>query len=420
LIEQALFFAIGFLAASLVAVVAMPIISHRAMRLSQARARLQAPITKQQAVAERDALRAQHAVERVRLERRVSVAEESSVALKAEVGRHAVKIIGLESDLAERDGVLLDQRAEIEKRVSESRDLEAALTASQIALHDLGEQRDLAKVAEAEAAARRTELESEASRDRAKIAMLAARGENLESRLEDLSHAAKIVTEKAQKVHAQLTESLAIESDKARLLEERLREAISQNERLSERLSRDDVEGDQNRRKLAELEARLVASEKIREETLLETGRQLAELADRDAALKSAHAKATELEARLAAVGAEANAASESAERAGRADRETLERENEGLRARIAAITASAVAGGDDAALRDSIERLGREVARLFSERRSADQDDSDRTRRFAFGRAGAGALAEPTSDERHGFAEGSERRVARSRAHER
>ena len=49
LIEQALFFAIGFLAALLAAVVALPVVAARAMRLAEARARLRAPATEKQA-----------------------------------------------------------------------------------------------------------------------------------------------------------------------------------------------------------------------------------------------------------------------------------------------------------------------------------------------------------------------------------
>ena len=56
-IEPALYFAIEFLVAALAAVVLMPVASRRARQLADARARLQAPISERQAVAERDALR---------------------------------------------------------------------------------------------------------------------------------------------------------------------------------------------------------------------------------------------------------------------------------------------------------------------------------------------------------------------------
>ena len=86
----------GFLAACLIAVVGMPAISRRATRLAEARARLRAPSTEKQANADRDALRAQNAVERVRIERRLALVEEASNQLRVEVGRQTVKIISAE------------------------------------------------------------------------------------------------------------------------------------------------------------------------------------------------------------------------------------------------------------------------------------------------------------------------------------
>src|SRR5271166_2322858 len=137
LIEQAIYFAIGFLVAALAGVVWTPIVSRRATRLAEARARLQAPISERQAIAERDALRAEHAVEHMRLERRLTLAEEDSIGLRAEAGRQSVKIITLEADAAHHRAVDLERRAEIDELRSERRSLEATLGASQSAIHDL-------------------------------------------------------------------------------------------------------------------------------------------------------------------------------------------------------------------------------------------------------------------------------------------
>ena len=68
-------------------------------------------------------------------------------------------------------------------------------------------------------------------------------------------------------------------------------------------MSRGDASLEETRRRLADLESRLAASERVREETLIENGRQLTALADREAALKAALARAVELDARLAQVG---------------------------------------------------------------------------------------------------------------------
>ncbi|MBV8442788.1 MAG: hypothetical protein JO312_19875, partial [Hyphomicrobiales bacterium] len=144
MIEPALYFAIGFLVASLAAVVLTPVASRRARRLAEARARLQAPLSERQAVAEHDALRAEHAVAEARLERRMTLAEEAVIALKAELGRKSVKVISLEADAAEQSETDYDRRARIEALEFQCRDLEVAVGASQIAIHDLVAQRDKA------------------------------------------------------------------------------------------------------------------------------------------------------------------------------------------------------------------------------------------------------------------------------------
>jgi len=410
LIEQALLFAIGFVTALLAAVVALPVISRRAMRLAEARARLQAPATEKQAAAERDALRAQYAVQYVRLERRAALAEESSTALRADLGKHSVSIATLESTKADRDAEIFDLRGQIERLRAEGNDLEVALAASQIEIHDAFAQRDRAAAAEAGAMERAAELEAEVNRDRAKIAILTARGENFEGRIEDASRSAKAARQRAEKAQAEMKESLEAMTANVRRLEERLREAQAQKEILAERMSRRDSGHEDDRRRIADLESRLAFGERAREETLLENGRQLATLADREAALRNALANVASLEARLSALEAGANVdkapvsppvealEEESREslRAAHAERDNLRREIEVL-GKSAALASAA----DDAALRASVARLGRDVARLFSARRKLPQ----------IGERGVSARqpdddAGGADEERRGFAE--------------
>ncbi len=434
-IEPALYFAIGFLVAALAAVVLMPVASRRARRLADARARLQAPISERQAVAERDALRAEHAVAEVRLERRVTLAEEASTALRAELGRKSVRVIMLEADAAEQSSVDFDRRARIAELESECRNLEVAIGASQIAIRDLAAQRDRADAAEAAALARQNELDAEASHARAKAAIMAARAESVEGRYDHHSRSAQAAAEKAEAVRAELARALAEQSARASGLEERLRQALNLSPGLRENASRGDANLEETRRRLADLESRLAFSEQIREETLLENGRQLAALADREAALKAAQARAVELDARLAQVGSDAranenaaalraqtlitaHAAMEGSLRAARGDRESLSRENDALREKIAALSGSAIHGAEDAALRESIERLGREVARLFAARKAEKRDDLAPAGRFPFAGPEAGLLVEPPKGP--AFAQGPGRRIARSRAPDR
>lgn len=437
MIEQALYFAIGFLVAALAGVVWTPIVSRRATRLAEARARLQAPISERQAIAERDALRAEHAVEQVRLERRLTLAEETSIGLRAEVGRHSVRIIALEADAAHHRTIDFDRRAEIDELRSECRSLEAALGASQSAIHDLMAQRDRAHGAEAAAISREKELEAEANRARAKAAIEAARADSLEGQYSELSRFTAATAERAESVRVQLANSLTTMSANAKNLDERLRETIARNDSLAQSASGGDAARDENRRRLADLESRLSASERVREETLIENGRQLAALAEGEAALRNALAKTVELEGRLAQAPEAARAAESAASlktetltgahgameeslRAALSEREALQRENEALKARTAALGPFAVNGADDAALRESIQRLGREVSRLFSAQKSTNRDNPGANDRLPPVGPEAPPREEPSIEVRPAFVESPARRVARSRAPDR
>jgi chromosome segregation ATPase len=429
LVEQALFFGIGFLAASLAAILVIPAFLRRAARLSEARLRLDAPLTEKQAAAERDAIRARHAVEQVRLEQRLSLLNDDHTRLKVELGRQSVKIIEMEATAAERESHNFDLSDRMAKAEAERRNLEVALAASQIALNDIFTQRDRANLASAAAIARRDQLEAEANVDRARIAILIARGENAAARFDDLSRSAKAAAEQAEKAHTELTDALARQTAESSRLEARLREATVENEQLRRSLSRREAH-------LAELESRLALSDRAREETLLENGRQLARIADSETALRTARDAVVEREARLAAISADAHAqesgaalhahqlssalaAAEGSLRAARADREALQQEVETLSARVAvALSASSRNGEDDAALRESIERLGREVGRLYAEQESVDRrDDRAPKRRSSVGRKPPVALIDPPNNDRHDFDDGRASRVARSRA---
>jgi len=430
LVEQALYFAIGFLAAALAAVASAPLLSRRAMRLAVSRARLGAPVTEKQALADGDALRAQHAVKQRRIERKLTLAEEAATGLRVDVGRQAAEIIRLRSDIADLDNELYDRRAESERVASRSRELEAAIGATQIALYNADVQRDRALAAQNAAEARAAELDIEASRNRARIAVATARSEYVEGRLEDLTRAMEAARREAEARAAELENV----SGRAAALEERLAEATAESRKLSDRLARAAAERRNLANRAAELEERLRLSERAREDTLLENGRQLAELADRGAALAAARAKAVGLEARLASSAAEsharesasslrmetlaaAQAAAEGSLKAARAEREALQREIESLRNRIVAPTEAPPA---DAQLRESIDRLGREVVRLFSAQNAPDGQDVSTTAHKLRGlREVETALASPDGDPRN-LGDGARRRARRVRAPDR
>jgi DNA repair exonuclease SbcCD ATPase subunit len=234
LIEQAIFTAVGFLTAMLLALAAAPAVARRARRLAEARARLLAPLSEAQAIADRDALRAQHAIEIVRLERRLRAAEEAVAARKVEVGRQLLRLVALEDESATGVG-------DLEAARREANELRGQLGAVQNALADIDVQRDRVE-------ARLDDSETLAEERRGEIAALETRLSALEMRLADAESAAAAAAERAATEH------------------DRLKAA------------------------LADAEARLARSEAAREEAVLENRRQLERVAERGAAVSNAGA----------------------------------------------------------------------------------------------------------------------------------
>src|ERR687893_2010865 len=96
-------FALGFVAASLIALLIIPAINARAERLARRRAEALFPMSISELTAEKDHLRAEFAV----LQRRIERKAEDALAFKhqsmEELGRRAVRIEALETTLTERD-----------------------------------------------------------------------------------------------------------------------------------------------------------------------------------------------------------------------------------------------------------------------------------------------------------------------------
>ena len=386
MIEQALFFAIGFLAAALAGVAAAPLLSRRAMRLAETRARLRAPATERQAIADADALRALHAVERVRLERSLALAEKTSAELRVAVGRQSVEILRLTNEVADLSGQLYDRRAENDRLASQARDLRATAGAIELALNDAFTQRDRVSAAREAAEARAVDLDGEASRLRARVAVAAARAEYLEARMEEAEKTARATRAKADRIAAELE----VERGRAASLKARLDAATAERRGLSDRLSRSDGERRDFGVRVAELEERLRLSERAREETLIENGRQLAALGGRDAALAEASDKAAALDARLAALAPESRAFE------------------------------SASSPRADAELRKSVERLGREVSRLFAAQKASGLNESPGGDTKPSGGRAVGAALASLEGDAPVVLEGPRGRARRSRSTER
>ena len=148
---------------------------------------------------------------------------------------------------------------------------------------------------------------------------------------------------------------------------------------------------------LGEAEARLARSEAAREEALLENGRQLARLAERDAALREVEAAKRDLADQLSLLTA-AHEMAEGALQAERVERAELQRQVDPLRARRVQASPSSRAAGDQA-LRNAIARLARDMARLNGKGRAVDGEPSNLV---SFDRRDAHALTPGSGETMH------------------
>ena len=106
-------FALGFLAASLIALAAAPAFWRRAIRLSTRRLEMQLPLSPEEILAGRDLLRAEFAVERRRLEQKVEALNLVHGTDMIELGRRAAIIDGQDADLLALSQQDSERRAEL-------------------------------------------------------------------------------------------------------------------------------------------------------------------------------------------------------------------------------------------------------------------------------------------------------------------
>jgi len=188
-IEQGIYFGLGCVVAGLLALMFMPVLWARALRLTRQRLQAQIPVSMQEILADRDHLRAEFAVERRKLEQAMERVRDSKAQDMAELGRRAVLNDALRDRVTALEAVGQAQRqaiAELERDASEHDGQRGAL---QIALHDA-----FASLEEHHArfdTLRRDHetLESLAEEQRTTVAGLNTRAMGLEMTIEDAGRA---------------------------------------------------------------------------------------------------------------------------------------------------------------------------------------------------------------------------------------
>ena len=112
-IEQAMYFALGFLIAGLVFLMLLPAFWRRAMRLSMRRLQMLAPMSMDEVTAERDLLRAEFAAREHRMEQDMEALKLSKAQDLAAVGRHAARVADSERLLREAAEAYRDMQAQL-------------------------------------------------------------------------------------------------------------------------------------------------------------------------------------------------------------------------------------------------------------------------------------------------------------------
>ena len=395
--------AIGFLAASLIALLIIPAVNARAERLARRRVEAQFPLSITELTAEKDHLRAEFAVTQRRIERKAEEALASKRQDMEELGRRAVRVEALTNELSGRDGriaALEGELAEAKGRLAKTeeelrgaaadlssiRDTLSALEgAHRATLDELGAARGELEGKEATLAEARKEiaaardalavreasvrdLEAQKEQALAEIDAKRIRISDLETRLATQTvrgdEFERVASEQRTEISmtrqrlADLSKARAAEEDEARALRERAREAVA---------SAAPSDAASSAKALADLRATrdmLLATLDNRVDELRAARRRLAELEGGAQGGGGARASAPP-DQRLEAATADARAL-EAALAAARADRNRLESELASLRERSASDGEAIRA--ENAELRRRIDEVADQILRATAE----------------------------------------------------
>jgi chromosome segregation ATPase len=178
MVEPIMYFGIGFLVAALFALLFVPLVHNRAVRLTMRRLEAATPLTIAEIRADKDQLRAEFAMSTRRLELSVEQLKTKTTAQLAELGKKTDAINQLKKELGEktaaifalevRDKTLLEQmratEQEFELKVSSLREAERTLADKEAELSklvaELGDQSISADSQRVELAALRTQVEA--------------------------------------------------------------------------------------------------------------------------------------------------------------------------------------------------------------------------------------------------------------------
>jgi chromosome segregation ATPase len=137
MVEPAMYFGIGFLVAALFALLFVPLVHNRAVRLTMRRLEAATPLTIAEIRADKDQLRAEFAMSTRRLEMSVEQLKTKTTAQLAELGKKSDAINQLKKELGEKTSVIFAMEARDKTLVEQIRSTEEELQVKTGSLHEL-------------------------------------------------------------------------------------------------------------------------------------------------------------------------------------------------------------------------------------------------------------------------------------------
>ncbi len=136
MIEQGIYFALGCVVTALAAIGFTPLLWRRAMRLTRRRLELQVPLSMQEILAERDQLRAEFAIERLRTEQAIADVRKDKGRDMAELGRRTTQAVTYADQVNALRRLEQAQDKEIQTLLRENAELGAEAGTIRVALDD--------------------------------------------------------------------------------------------------------------------------------------------------------------------------------------------------------------------------------------------------------------------------------------------
>jgi len=194
MIESIMFFAGGFLVASLLALALISSVHHRAVRLTQRRLQDSIPVSLTEIQADRDKLRAKFAMSARRLEMTVEQLEAKVTSQRGDIARKSEAIAKLKAQLAEKNSLTDELRAKLRSLSIENRETHEGYAAQSAAAEVTAQ-----ALAAREAELVRTsgdihELSMTSETQKVEIALLKTQIEQFRSRISELERQAEDAT----------------------------------------------------------------------------------------------------------------------------------------------------------------------------------------------------------------------------------